>query len=89
MRNIFISFFFGFGALIVVGVYSLGIFGAGTKEVVTVTATPSPFVPYATAAPTLSPTPQATALPGRVVHSAPFTAQAPFGDWADPRQQGA
>jgi len=54
------------------------------------TRTPIPVVsPLVTPKPTASMTPRATPSSERVVINVPFVAQAPLGDWSDPRQQDA
>lgn len=85
MRNVFTSLFFGIGAILVVAAYALGLFQGEPQQVAVPSQLPSPTLPAATP----TPYPSVRATPERVSHAVPFIAQAPFGDWADPRQQGA
>lgn len=87
MRNIITSLFFGIGALIVVGAYMMGAFPGAKNGMPTTSPLLMPLTSQVV--PTPTPLPSPSPLPGRVVHSVSFIAQAPFGDWADPRQQGA
>lgn len=54
-------------------------------------STPEPSAPQPTITPTPQPTPTTTpepqTIPAKVALTVPFVSQAPFGDWADPRQQ--